>query len=622
MPGTLDAGQHLPQGLQAAFRPHLPLPGQTTKAILDLPGESQVSVECETDGRLVHIAFRDASPEVLRDTILELTASTMAQGVLVHDRKKILLANDRLVSLLEAPAELFRIGLSWKGIIEFGIERGDYGTEAAGYIERILDNFEHDRHLTLERRVAETVLLIEARYEAGIGVVTYTDVTVARLREEQLKRSEARARFLADNDGLTGLLNRRAFDARLDSMISAWRSDAQAGGILAVILLDLDRFKAVNDSHGHGMGDFLLTALARRFADAIGEGNVAARIGGDEFAFALTCRQESQVFAIAETIRAAAVEPVVANGTQVEVGASVGVALALGGMTKARIMYAADLALYSAKKQGRGQIVRFTSDIEKAARARTVLESDLRRAFERAQLEMHYQVQHELRTNQPVGYEALMRWRHPERGLVSPADFIPLAEETGLIVAMGRWALMRSTCDIASLDDRMRISVNVSPVQFAASDIVADVDAALQASGLDPARLEIEITEAVLLRDTDATLATMNRLHERGVTLSLDDFGAGYSSLSYLTHFPFTKIKVDRSFVEHMHDDPRSEALVRSILALAKSLNLKVTAEGVETHSQLLTLAKEGCDEAQGYLLGKPLPLADIGTNLKRRSCT
>ena len=294
------------------------------------------------------------------------------------------------------------------------------------------------------------------------------------------------------------------------------------------------------------------------------------------------------------------------------VGASIGIVFADGMNGAFDHKHAADLALYKAKREGRGTIVQFDAAIASDAHARHAFERDLGQALERGELEMHYQVQHDLRSNLPVGYEALMRWNHPDRGMVPPMDFIPMAEELGLIGKLGRWALVRAACDIACFDETSRVSVNVSPVQFTTSNIVGDIRAALDESGLDPSRLEIEVTEAVLICDTDRTHEIMRDITDLGVGISLDDFGSGYSSLGYLTRFPFTKIKIDRSFIMSMHEDKRSENLVRSILALAGALDLKVTAEGVETHRQLMALVRDRCDEAQGFLIGRPTSIRDL----------
>ena len=436
--------------------------------------------------------------------------------------------------------------------------------------------------------------------------------TVIAVRDMSEKLADRRRiRELAANDGLTGLLNRRSFDALLEQRIG--RATGEDIPHLALLMIDLDRFKPINDTYGHAAGDAVLRAVARRFARTVRGGDTVARIGGDEFAVLAQVDDEQDALALAERLREAATDPVETGSARVEAGASIGVALApRDASDDEELRHAADVALYEAKRSGRDRATLFEPGMAETARARLRLETDLRRALARDELELYYQVQHDLKAGGPVGYEALMRWRHPERGMVSPGEFIPIAEETGLIVAMGRWAVERAARDIAALSDEMRVSVNVSPVQFERGDVVSDVRHALRVSGLAPARLEIEVTEQLLIADTEGTLAVLSELRAMGVTLSLDDFGSGYSSLAYLTRFPFSKIKIDRQFVDRMASDERSHALVRSILALASSLGLRVTAEGVETHVQLATLTTGRCDEAQGYLLGRPTPFSDL----------
>lgn len=590
-------------------------PFATTRTV---PSGKVVRGDYRTSGNMSIITYSDVTEEEERKILLETTLATMAQGVVIHGETAIVASNDRLAEMLDLPRSLTMAGRSWIDMVSFRALRGDYGDDAEKHIAAAKQAYRDQRSFTSQYRVGENYLQTECRYEGGLMFVTYTDVTESRRQQEKLRASEERVRRLAEHDGLTGLMNRRAFDEALDTALSELRenegSDDQPQ--LALMMIDLDRFKPINDTYGHKIGDLVLCDIAERFACIVSDEHVLARIGGDEFAVLTRNLEAKAVNELAEAIRMSAAEPVVVEGDEnlvLRVDASVGTVMC-GNVrrTPDALMVAADLALYSAKKKGRGRVCTFEPQMARSARARLTLESELRHALERKQIVLHYQVQRDLHSSRDVGYEALMRWEHPDRGMIQPNEFIPVAEETGLIVELGRWALRRATGDFAAFDDRTRVSVNVSPVQFQRSNLVEDVGSALAESGLDPWRLEIEITEQLLIDDSETTLDTLNRLRELGVGLSLDDFGSGYSSLAYLTRFPFSKIKIDRCFIDRMMKDSRSYSLVTSILALAMSLGMKVTAEGVETSEQLARLAEGRCDEAQGYLLGRPGPFEEI----------
>ncbi|MEL7254858.1 MAG: EAL domain-containing protein [Pseudomonadota bacterium] len=566
----------------------------------------------ETNGSITNITFQKTGDWDIGSRFFQKTSDIMAQGLMIHDSEKILWSNAKVAQMLDLPPHLVAPGTSWLDMVRFAVDRGDYGETGEDHIARLRQHLTAGGPVAAERHVGQRVISIDGRYEDGLGVVTYTDVTEAREREKKLIKAETRARYLAEYDGLTGLLNRRRFDETLVAMLDDWHAGHLSCAQIAIILLDLDRFKDVNDNQGHAAGDALLKELSMRFANLVRNRELAARVGGDEFAFAIPCFTDADATELAERLRKAATEPVTIDGVKASVGASIGIALSEFGDDSSELKIGADLALYKAKRAGRGRIVVFDCAIAEEERSRRDFEHDLRSALHRGELEMHYQVQHELRSNQTVGYEALMRWQHPQRGAVSPETFIPVAEEIGLMSELGRWALLQSCTDIAALDDASRISVNVSPVQFMTSDLVDDIRSALDASGLEPGRLEIEITETVMIKETEKTLEKMEAIAALGVSISLDDFGSGYSSLSYLTKFPFSKIKIDKAFIANMHQDRRSEDLVRSILALANALDLKVTAEGVETQRQFMSLVKESCDEVQGFLLGKPMSIEHL----------
>ena len=603
------------------------------------------------DGRIV-TALRDVSERDQARALaaaerkrLGLALDAADEGFVIYDRdERLVLANKAYLAIQPSLRDKIVPGMTHEDVIRLFIESdlwpADLDRDA--YLAERMALFRGGTQDHVSKLADGRWLLARDRkLPTGETVSMRIDVTRVKERERELEESEARVRFLARNDALTGIANRRTFDADLagrmaelaaNGMADGTANGATAGGParqLALLMIDLDRFKPVNDTHGHAAGDELLRVLAKRFEGELRgrprrvacgpdrPADIVARIGGDEFAALACVVDEADAMALANRLRAAAEAPVTLDAAglsgRVSVGACVGVAMAPRDATGGEaLLHAADLALYAAKAAGRGRAVAFEPAMAEAAETRRRLERDLRHALERDQIELHYQVQHCVRSCRPVGYEALMRWRHPERGLVPPAEFIPLAEETGLVVPLGRWALERAARDFARLPGALRVAVNVSPVQFGTGDLAADVAHALEVSGLDPARLEVEITEEVLIDDTEATLGILEAVRALGVGLSLDDFGSGYSSLGYLTRFPFTKIKIDRMFIAAMATDERARALVRSILALAASLGLKVTAEGVETQGQLLTLAADGCDEAQGYLLGRPVPLGEI----------
>ncbi len=449
--------------------------------------------------------------------------------------------------------------------------------------------------------------------EMGDGRIVYAmrDLT-------EFHHNEARIRNLADNDALTGIANRRSFDEALKRAVRLAENAGASGdktSCLALIMIDLDRFKPVNDTYGHAVGDKLLRDVTKRFADAVRPDDVLARIGGDEFALIAWVADEEGGSRLADRLCNAARSPFAIDGMSISIGASSGLALfdtEIEPNTVELLQQCADIALYRAKDGGRGHAVMFRSEMRKEESERLQLEDDLRHALDRNEIVLHYQPQHDVRSGQVVGYEALMRWTHPTMGAIPPSTFIPIAEETGIIIALGRWALGRAMADFAAFDFTTRVAINVSPMQFTSSDLVADVRHALKSTGFDPKRLELEVTEQLLIDDTVTTLKALMKLREMGVSLALDDFGSGYSSLAYLTRFPFSKIKIDGSFINAMMTDERARTLVKSMMALANALDLRVTAEGVETHGQLLQLAQQSCDEAQGYLLGRPQPMCDL----------
>ncbi len=457
-----------------------------------------------------------------------------------------------------------------------------------------------------------------ARRSFAVAVACLEDRTVMAAFEDVTSRREAeqRAVELAMTDPLTGLANRQLFKSRVAAVLDrAGDNSANATASHALLLADLDRFKTINDTLGHSIGDGLLKLVGKRLRSIVRSHDVVARLGGDEFAiFVSPAPEQNILFDFAHRIVEMLGRPYLIEGHLVTVGASVGIACAPDdALEHEDLLRCADLALYEAKGSGRSQYVAFRPAMDAKAVARRTLEIDLRKALAMRQFELFYQPQIELGTKTVTGFEALIRWRHPERGLVSPADFIPLAEEIGMIVPLGEW-VMREACFAASrwsMD--LCISVNVSPLQFEDTDrLIGTVKRVLAETGLPGNRLELEITESVLLRNEAMVLTTLHKLREQGVRVAMDDFGTGYSSLSQLQSFPFDKIKIDRSFVRDRGVDTGQDAIIRAITALGDTLSMATIAEGVETPAELDRIRAGGCGSVQGYLFSRPVPTAEI----------
>ncbi len=448
--------------------------------------------------------------------------------------------------------------------------------------------------LTFGRRVA---------FDGRDGyLVAVVDITERR-------NAEARIAHMAHHDGLTNLPNRDFYAERLRQAL-----ERAEGKHVAVLCVDLDLFKNVNDSFGHPTGDRLLKDVAERLRAEVRGDNVAARLGGDEFAIVLASGvSPNEASDIADRVIKVLSAPYDIDGIEVVVGASIGIALSPGGgTTSEELMRNADMALYRAKSDGGGMHRFFEPEMDRQAQKRRDMERDLRAAFANGEFELHYQPLVDIAANRVSGFESLLRWRRPDKGMVSPAEFIPVAEDIGLIVAIGEWVLREACTEAANWPSDIKVAVNLSPVQFRSRNLVQAVVSALAHSGLSPRRLELEITESVFLAETEANVATLHQLRELGVRISMDDFGTGYSSLSYLRSFPFDKIKIDRSFVKDLAKRSDCLAIVRAISGLGRSLNITTTAEGVETKDQLDWLRAEGCDEVQGFLFSAARPAGEI----------
>ncbi|MBB4371899.1 diguanylate cyclase (GGDEF)-like protein/PAS domain S-box-containing protein [Bradyrhizobium sp. cir1] len=456
--------------------------------------------------------------------------------------------------------------------------------------------------LTFGRR-----LMIEGR-EGYLVVVV--DITERR-------KVEARIAHMALHDGLTNLANRALHQRWLGE---ALESANAAGNRVAALCIDLDLFKNVNDSFGHLIGDHLLEQVADRLRSRVAGNNLVARLGGDEFSIILTDdTSPTHVSQFAGDLIRTLSAPYEIDDNEVIIGASVGIALSPGdGAISAELMRNADIALYRAKEDGRGTHRFFEREMDQQVQRRREMELDLRRAFASSEFELYYQPLVEIASDKISGFEALLRWPHPGKGMISPAEFIPLAEEIGLIGPLGEWVLREACKEAVKWPLEIKVAVNLSPVQFRSRNLVQVVISALANSGLAPKRLELEITESVFLAETEANLAILHQLRELGVSISLDDFGTGYSSLSYLRSFPFDKIKIDRSFVKDLAKRSDCGAIVRAISGLGRSLNITTTAEGVETTEQLDWLRAEGCNEVQGFLFSGARPAAEVGQLLFR----
>ena len=443
----------------------------------------------------------------------------------------------------------------------------------------------------------------------GLMLLAFGHQFWQRLRRQRL--AEERVHYMAHHDALSGAMNRSSFNDALDR--ATWRCEA-GGPVFSLLCIDLDHFKEVNDTLGHAAGDEVLRVATQRLREAVREGDAVARLGGDEFAVLLLgVTNVAAVSPLAQRIVKLLAEPYDVAGQRVICGGSVGAAIyGLDGTDRTELLHKADLALYRAKAAGRGTYNFYDAATDELLKNRRQLTQDLHEALHADQLSLHYQSLHNSKSKALTGYEALLRWQHPTRGNVPPLDFIPLAEETGLIDALGLWVLNRACRDAASWPDPLTVAINLSPAQLARSDLVGLVRAALADSGLPARRLELEITESILMKNTDAVLGQLRELSAMGVSIAMDDFGTGYSSLAYLWRFPFDKVKIDRAFTQCLDDDPKVNLIVSSIITLAHSLNIKVNAEGVETVRQMSTLQAQGCDELQGFHLGLPRPLAAL----------
>jgi diguanylate cyclase (GGDEF)-like protein len=526
--------------------------------------------------------------------------NNMSQALMMFDgEKRLLICNDRYFRMYRLSPDIVRPGCTMRVLLEHRAAMGVFSGDIDAYIADLDGCLA--RGETMDRMTelpdGRTVHIVNHPMPGGGWVATHEDITERRLAEQRIAH-------MARHDALTDLPNRVLFRERL--------TEALAGGErLAVHYLDLDRFKGVNDTLGHQFGDELLKLVAQRLRQCVRDADTVARVGGDEFAIIQTgVDHPVDVAILARRIGEAVRAPYDLAGNAAIVDTSIGVALAPSdGAEPDALLKAADLALYGAKADGRGTYRFFEAAMDSRMKERREIEVALRRSLAAGDFELHYQPLVDVDTRRITGCEALLRWNHPERGTVSPAEFVPVAEEIGLIVQIGEWVLRKACIDAARWPDSIKVAVNLSPIQVMSQNLVPMIIGALAAAGLPARRLEIEITEGVLMQNTESTMATLHRLRELGVRISMDDFGTGYSSLGNLRKFPFDKIKIDRSFVSGLPHDADSCAIVRAISGLATSLSMTATAEGVETQAQLDKVRELGCVEMQGYLFSPPRPL-------------
>ncbi|MEA2947790.1 MAG: hypothetical protein QOI40_3120 [Alphaproteobacteria bacterium] len=540
--------------------------------------------------------------QLLLDTVL----NNMSQGVLMFDPgTRMVFCNQRYIEMYHLSPEIVKPGCTLRDLLDHRSAVGTFAGDPESYVAKVLADVAEGRTANdIVKSGDGRVFSIVNKPMAGGGwLATHEDIT-------ERQRAEERIAHMARHDALTDLPNRALLRERLEYELKR----VKRGECLAVLCLDLDHFKSVNDTLGHPIGDELLKVVAERLRRCTREHDTIARLGGDEFAIIMTAMEKpSDAAILSRRVRDSITKPYDLDGHQIVADISIGISVApVDASEPDQLLKNADMALYGAKADGRGAYRFFEPEMDARMQQRRELEMDLRKALANAEFELYYQPLVDLQNNGITGFEALLRWHHPVRGLISPADFIPIAEETGLIIPLGEWVLRRACEETASWPGDLKVAVNLSPSQLKSKNLVEVVTSALAESGMAATRLQLEITESVLMQNTFATLATLHQLRALGVQIAMDDFGTGYSSLSYLRSFPFDKIKIDRSFIEDLSNGAEPLAIVRAIASLAKSLSMVSTAEGVETLQQLEKLQGVGCTEMQGYVFSQARPAEDI----------
>jgi len=537
---------------------------------------------------------------------LSIAVNNIPQGLVLYDASaRIIICNQPYLDMFGLSPDVAKPGCTMQRLIAHRKETGSFDGDVDEFCKAIIKTVslgKATRQLT-EAPGGRAIEIINRPLKSGGWVATIEDITERRRADEKIAH-------LAHYDGLTELPNRILFRERLEQSLKAIRPGEQ----LAVLYIDIDEFKSVNDALGHPIGDELLKGVADRLRGCLKETDVAARLGGDEFAVIQTAiKDRSETTRLVDEIHSAIRQPLECMGHLITTDASIGIALAPGdGVELDQLLKNADLALYGAKGDGRRTYRFFEAGMDERARVRRSLELDLRQAISDGSLETYYQPVVNLEDGKISSCEALLRWRHPERGMISPAEFIPIAEDSGLINQLGLWVLNTACAEAVTWPDHVRVAVNVSPVQFRSPSLALHVAAALASSGLPASRLELEITEAVLIRDDEAALDMLHQLRKLGVRIALDDFGTGYSSLSYLQRFPFDKIKIDRSFIRDIAGPGASSSIVQAVMNIAAASDMTTTAEGVETEQQRNLLYILGCTEMQGFLFSPAIPATEV----------
>jgi diguanylate cyclase (GGDEF)-like protein len=543
----------------------------------------------------------------MRNLQFDTAINNMSQGLCFFDAAhRLIVCNDRYVDMYDLPRHRVGPGTPLAEIVDMRFEAGSFPAMSR-------DEYLHWRtdvaisaeptDSVVELRNGRTFKIRHRPMPDGGWVATHENITEQR-------RSEVRIEYMAHHDSLTDLANRVLLNERLEQALVRIHGEE----MVAVLHLDLDQFKAVNDTFGHPAGDKLLKIVADRLRGLVRETDTIARMGGDEFVIVQApIADPADATSLAQRIIALMSEPYDIDGHQAVIGASIGIAVGPGdGLSPDKLLRNADLALYRAKGDGRGTFRFFEPAMDLQMQTRRIMEQDLRKALHAGEFELYYQPVVNLASNEISGFEALIRWNHPERGMISPATFIPLAEEIGFIVQIGEWVIRQACATASQWPENLHVAVNISAVQFRNAGLMQVIVGALAASGLRPTRLEIEITETALLQNKETTLAVLHQLRSLGIRIAMDDFGTGYSSLTYLQCFPFDKIKIDRSFVKDITENIGSLNIVRAVAALANGMGMTATAEGVETREQLDRIVSEGCTEMQGFLFSQPLPVDEI----------
>jgi diguanylate cyclase (GGDEF)-like protein len=567
------------------------------------------------------IIFADISARINAEDALaeqnerfDAALTNIPHGVCMFDAdKRLILCNPGYSQLYALPPELTVAGTPLQRILDHRAATGSAPVEMETYFNVVgeAEAAGGARTTRVNLQDGRTVRIAHNPMSGGAYVAIHEDITQAVRAEEQI-------RYLGSHDGLTGLPNRSLLRDRVGEALARIRR----GGMFCIHYLDLDNFKSVNDTHGHPIGDLLLKKAVERLRPCLRETDTLARLGGDEFVvLQADLEKPEQAGNLARRLVEAMAEPFDLEGRHVYLGVSIGVSVCPSdGADVDTMLKNADMAMYRAKSEGRNTYRFFEFAMDARIQERRLLELDLRRAVANGEFELYYQPQVDAQSEAITGCEALLRWRHPTRGMVAPNDFIPVAEEVGLIVPLGAWVIQQACRDAATWPKHIGVAVNLSSAQFKGIALVQTVVSALEAAHLSPLRLELEITESTLLADSESTIAALNHLRALGVRIAMDDFGTGYSSLSYLRSFPFDKIKIDRSFIKDIGEKSDCSAIVKAVAGLGAALGMTTTAEGVETVEQLRQIRAHGCTEVQGYYFGRPCPAKDLAVLFQNRT--